>query len=110
MNIYYIFIEAKPLLNNEESKEFAGAYINCWVNTKDEATAKEKAIEYVYDQGWEVLNIEEIFITNKERYIDEPDSLECFNQAIYQGIGAIFYTWPIGDEDEFKSNIPERQE
>lgn len=100
MNVYYIFLEGKPLLNNKESKEFTGAYINCWVNSKNETTAKDKAIEYVYNQGWEVINIEEVFITNRERYVDEPDSLECFDQAVKYGIGAIFYTWPIGNKDE----------
>jgi hypothetical protein len=99
MNIYYLLIEGKPNLNNEESKEVAGAYINCWVNAKDETTVREKAIEYINTQEWEALNIEEVYITNRERYVDEPDSLECFEQAINCGIGAVFYTWPINDEE-----------
>ena len=94
MDIYYIFLEGKPLPNNRESEELAGAFINCWINSKDEASAKDKAIKYVYNQGWEVLRIKEIFITNCERYGDEPESLNCYNQAIKYGIGAIFYTWP----------------
>lgn len=100
MNIYYIFLEGNPLSDNKESKEFAGAYINCWANSKNKTAAKDKAIEYVHSQGWEVMNIKEIFVTNRERYVDEPDSLECFNQAIKCGIGAIFYTWPISTEEK----------
>lgn len=99
MNIYYIFIEGKPLSSNNESKEFAGAYINCWVNSKNTSTAIDAAKEYVLSQGWQILNIEEIFIATRERYIEDPKSLECFDQAIRYGIGAIFYTWPIGSED-----------
>jgi hypothetical protein len=100
MEIYYLLLEGKPAKNNEESKEAAGAYINCWVNAKNETIAKDKAIKYINGQGWESLNIEEIYITCRERYLDEPDSLECFEQAINCGIGAIFYTWPINDEDD----------
>jgi hypothetical protein len=100
MSIYYILLEGKPLPNNKESEECAGAFINCWVNSKDKATAKKKAIEYVYDQGWQVLNIEEISIVDRERYLDEPDSLECVDNAISCGIGANFYTWPVGSEED----------
>lgn len=100
MNVYYIFLEGKPSLNSPESKEIAGAYINCWVSSKSKNIAKNKAIKYVNKQEWEVLNIEEIFLANRERYLDEHESLECFDQAVDCGIGAIFYTWPIGAEDE----------
>lgn len=41
-----------------------------------------------------------MYVTNRERYIDEPDSLECIEQAISSGIGAIFYIWPINNEDD----------
>lgn len=94
MKMYYILLEGKPLSNNRESEVLAGAYINCWVKSKDEITAKDKVIKYVHNQGWKVLNIKEIFITNRDRYVDEPESLECFNSAIEYGIDAFFYTWP----------------
>ena len=94
VNLIYIFLEGKPLPENEESKEFGGAYINCWVNSIYEDNATDMAIEYVHDQGWKVQKILEIFVTNRERYVDQPDILECFSQAIKYGVGAIFYTWP----------------
>lgn len=77
---------------NEESKKFAGAYMNCWVNSEDETTAKNEAVAYICDQGWQVLHVKEIFIVNRGRYLEEPDSLACFNQAINFGIGAMLYT------------------
>lgn len=100
MNVYYVFMESIPLSNNEESKEFAGAFVNCWVYTKDENSARNKAINYVKNQGWKVINIEDIFISDSEMYDDEPDSLECFNQAIESGVGATFYIWShVGEDD-----------
>lgn len=100
MGIYYLLIEGKPYINNEESKEVAGAYINYWVKAKDTTTAKDTAIKYIRTQEWETLNIEEIYVTKRERYVDEPDSLECYDQAINSGVGAIFYTWPIDEEND----------
>lgn len=101
MNVYYIFLEGKPFESNDESKEAAGAYINCWVKSTDEASAKCEAIKYLHDvEGWQVLNIEEIYIAKQAWYKKEPESLKCFNQAVDCGIGVIFYIWPIGCEDE----------
>jgi hypothetical protein len=45
MGIYYLLLEGKPYINNEESKEVAGAYINCWVKAKDTTTAKDTVIK-----------------------------------------------------------------
>lgn len=100
MDIYYLLLEGKPYINNEEGKEVSGAYINCWVKANNETTAKDDAIKYINSQEWEPLNIEEMYVTNRERYIDEPDSLECYDQAINSGVGAIFYTWSIDEEDD----------
>lgn len=95
MNIYYLMVEARPLPENEESKEFGGAYINCWIKSKDETSAKSKVSEYVFDEGWEIIDIEDFFIVTREIYLEEPNSLDCFDQAVNFGIGANFYTWPI---------------
>jgi hypothetical protein len=56
-------------------------------------------VEYVDDEGWKILSIDEIFIAEREQYSDE-ESLECFDQAVNCGVGAVFYTWPLGSEDE----------
>ena len=102
MDIYYIFMEARPLPGNKESKKSAGAYINCWVKAADEATAKKEAIRHIHDnEGWQVLYTEETFIANREMYLDTPESLKCFDRAAACGIGLFFYIWPKGCEDEF---------
>ena len=99
MKIYYLLLEGRPSINNEEREGVAGAYINCWIKAKDDTDAKDKALEYVTAEGWEIMNIEEICIVKRERYVDMPDSLECYKRAINCGIGAIFNTWPIDAED-----------
>lgn len=90
MRIYYLLLEGRPSIGNEEREEVAGAYINCWIKAKDETTAKDKAIEFVTAEGWEITNIEEMFIAKRERYADLPESLECYERAVNRGVGAIF--------------------
>ncbi len=101
MSIYYLLLEGRPLPSNAESNEFAGAYISCWIDAKNEGSARMRAIRHIHDEeDWQTINIEEIYIADRRRYMEESDSLACFDQAIESGIGVIFYTWPIGGDDE----------
>lgn len=100
MKIYYLLLEGKPYTDNGESKEVLGAYINCWVKAKNKKAAEDLAIEYISSEGWETLNIEEMWIAEREQYVDEPDSLEFYDQAVAYGAGAVFYTWSIDDNDD----------
>jgi hypothetical protein len=100
MKIYYLFLEGRPSINNEEREEVAGAYINCWIKAKDKTAARDKALEYVTAEGWEIVSIEEICSVKRERYANIPDSLECYERAVNCGIGARFYMWSIDAEDK----------
>ena len=65
--------EGKPYINNEESKEVSGAYINCWVKANDETTAKDDAIKYINSQEWELLN---------KNYNDLADEIDRLRELI----------------------------
>ena len=98
MIIYYLMAEAVPHHDNPESKEYSGAYINCWVKADTPADAVKKAKEYIHNENWDFVSIEDIFSVQRERYLEDPDSLECYDNAIQYGLDAIFYTWPIDSE------------
>ena len=98
MIIYFVMVEAVPNHSNPESKEYSGAYINCWVKADTSADAVKKAKEYIRNENWDFVSIEEFFSVQRERYLEEPDSLECYDNAIQCGLDAIFYTWPIDSE------------
>lgn len=95
MTIYCVMIEAVPNRKNSESKEYGGAYVNCWIKADAPVEAVEKAKGYIHKENWNFVNIEDIFSVQRERYLDEPDSLECYDNAVQYGLDAIFYTWPI---------------
>ena len=98
MNIYYLLIQARPYTNNDEAKEVGGAYINCWVNAKNQKSAIKIAKHYIDSEGWETISIEEVYLSSRNYYDDEPDSQSCFDSARKYGIGAIFNTWAIEDD------------
>lgn len=66
--------------------------------------ALNRAKNYLSNQGWEVINVEDQFITSRDMYIGEAEEddelLECFDEAMRDGISAIFYTYSEEDEIE----------
>ena len=100
--IYYLMVEATPHHDNPESKEYGGAYINCWVKADTPADAEQKAKEYIHGQYWSFVKLEDVFTVQREQYLDEPDSLDGYDNAVQYGLDAIFYTWPMEQPEETK--------
>lgn len=94
MTIYYLMVEAVPHRSNPESQEYGGAYVNCWVKADTPYDALNKVKEYICEQNWVFCQTEDMFTVQREQYDDEPDSLECYDNALQYGFDAVFYTWP----------------
>jgi len=103
MTIYFFQIKTIPHIDNPEREECVGAFVNCWVKTINEKSAWTKAKKYVINEGWDVVSIEDQFIAKRNMYegdSEAEESLECFNEAIRDGISAIFYTWSDEDDED----------
>lgn len=103
MKIYYFMIHAVPKKDNPESEEFIGAFVNCWVKGSTHLTALNEAEKYIDSEGWTATNIEDAYITERERYIGDPDSiesLECYDAACDYGVAGIFYTYATEEDEE----------
>ena len=99
MKIYYVMSEGEPKETNPERAEALGAYIDVWVHTDSLEDAVQKAGDYVDQEGWTVIGIEESAEVSREDYADDPDLLECYDEACEKGISALFYTWDDSDEE-----------
>ena len=58
MTIYYLMIEAIPCRNNPESKEFGGAFVNCWVKASTQKEALKRVQEYIKSENWMFIKTE----------------------------------------------------
>lgn len=97
MDIYYLMIEAVPNPDNPESAKCKGAYINFWIKASTFEEALSLANEYIAEENWSYINTEDTGIAKRE-LIDDPDALECYDEACENGLGAAFYCWE-NDED-----------
>ena len=103
MTIYYLMIEAIPCRNNPESKEFSGAFVNCWVKASTQKDALKRVQEFIKNENWIFMKVEDIWEAQRQSYIDLPDSLECYDEACEIGLSAVFNTWPIDGDNNNKS-------
>ena len=103
MAIYYLMIEATPGSSNPESKEFGGAFVNCWIKATTKKDALKRAKEYITEENWMFIKAEEIWVAHRKNYIDLPDSLECYDEACETGFSAIFNTWSIDENNNNES-------
>ena len=103
MAIYYLMIEATPNSSNPERKELGGAYINCWVKATTQKDALKKVKEYICEENWSFIKLEDIWVAQRQNYTDLPDSLECYDEACENGLSAIFNTWPIDENSNNES-------
>ena len=103
MTIYYLMIEAIPYRNNPESKEFGGAFVNCWVKASTQKDALKRVQEFIKNENWIFMKVEDIWEAQRQSYIDLPDSLECYDAACEIGLSAVFNTWPFDGDNNNKS-------
>ncbi|WKA56218.1 hypothetical protein [Planococcus shixiaomingii] len=97
MAIYYFKFEATPNPDNPEREQYEGAIVNCWVDGTSMKPALTEAAKYVKNEGWKIEKMDDSFKVERERYEGNPElseSLECFDQALREGVSALFYVWP----------------
>lgn len=97
MGIFYFLYEAVPRSDNPEKDHCAGAYIAVWVDSFDVHSAETEAKNYIHEEGWQVIGMEEQDIVCREYYEQHHELhefLEGYDEAETNGISSIFYVWP----------------
>lgn len=104
--VFLITIEAKPKLGSKESREFAGAYCNCWVNAEDLRTAERRTVQIMKENNWIAYRFDEWSLVDSEFYRDwkpkEEGDLDISgfaDQALVDGAVLVSHTFPIDAPD-----------
>jgi len=105
--LFLIRLVAEPKRENPEANECGGAYVNVWVNTATLREAEESAIAAIQEDGWQPLRLDHWEIVCRDCYAESEDSdedmqgtLDAVEDAFESGLGLVFYTWPLVEEDE----------
>lgn len=98
MPVFLLRFQASPL-TDRSAGDVGGAFINCWVQRDTMADADETARKLITDQGWIITEEVEAAEVRREQ-VDEESGLEYFEQCLIDGEVAVFYSYPIEDEEE----------
>lgn len=94
--MFLFTIVAKPSPDNEEYKNAGGAYINVWIDFKEQEAAEAIAKFYIEDSDWVTEETGEVsWVTEEE--IDSDDDYLCFMEAKECGSCLVFHSWPEND-------------
>jgi hypothetical protein len=108
MGMFFFNITAGPKPGDERTADAGGAYVNCWVNFQIEDGAELLARFYIEEAGWLPAETEEARWVEEEDYEDEPELLQYFREAEQDGASFVFYSWPVGgEEDEDEEDLHE---
>jgi len=91
--MYFIILEATPQRDNPRREEFGGAFAACWVATDDPAVAEQEARSVLADAGWDARRVDEHYPVDRERYLENPESLRRYDQAVVDGVCINLNTW-----------------
>ena len=93
--------EVQPLPENQEYQTVGGAYANCFVLAENPKRAMKAAAENFVDNHWRILTLEEgPEIWLRENYLDEPEALRRYDEAVENGECYVFHQWPNDPQDE----------
>ncbi len=93
MSVYMLMYHAKPFPDNPESLNCVGAYINCCVVAESQFNAQKIALKEINNQNWLIIELEEGYDVFEEDFIQNPNSLERYKQALIDGALYTFHTY-----------------
>lgn len=105
--LFLVTIKATPEPGSEEFGEAGGAFVNCWINVDDLATAEGVATAMIEENGWRAIRLDDWELVTLETYADRepteedaPDLRELVAQAFVDGAACVFHTWAIDSDEE----------
>jgi hypothetical protein len=94
MKMYFLVYHATPLPDLNNSANFGGAYISCWIEADTLRRAEKISRREIKQAKWKVLTREEAYETRAEYYIGNPSGLEYFQQALTDKWVLRIHTYP----------------
>ena len=93
--MYYFLFLAHPKSGSEHEAKCAGAYVNCWIDFKNQGGAEQLARIALEDDGWIIDKCDEVRCPTRADYEspDDREYLEFFDQAHKDGWSFVFNCW-----------------
>lgn len=94
--MFCVRIRARPDTEGA-SQEWAGAYVNCYIDFPDSRGAEVLARWYVADLGWLPESVLQMHSVDFDQV--EPEFEKYIDEAQSEGYCVVIHGWPVGADD-----------
>ena len=94
-----IAIHAKQNSDYPHEKQYAGAYIDCYIKDQTEKNALYIAKGWIAESGWDVLTVEEQREISEEDYAPESEGRDFVRQALTDEEVFVYHIYERDDEE-----------
>ena len=98
MPMFFVQFEATPQLDNPDSRNSAGAFVNCWIARDTIEEAIRVGREWIAGEGWIVNEPDEAYVVDESWYRPGAKGREYFEQALIDREVFVFYCFPDQEE------------
>jgi hypothetical protein len=99
-SLYIVTIEALPAPGSEHFALYGGAYIDVFTDDSTIEAAIETARHEAEEAGWHIQRVQRAVWVTRTDFDDDAEALECFEQALVDGVVSLVQTYPLGREDD----------
>jgi hypothetical protein len=93
--IYFVYEVSPDDGSTPEGKIYAG----CWINLDDEELASARAVKFIKEQGYNIVNCVESYPITRADYTDSSDGLEYFEQALIDDEVLVLFMSEVGEDE-----------
>jgi hypothetical protein len=95
--VIFIQFEAMPTQAVAERDNVAGAYVNCWVQTRDPEQAEARGRHWIAQEGWVIVSMTQWRPVDVDAETRGPDA-EYILEALRADGSIVFHRWsPAGE-------------
>lgn len=98
--VWYFIFKVSPKPNTSLAEEAGGAFVNCWIDFREQEGAKHLAKFYLDQEGWQYEETQEATWVEKVDYDDDAIGMQHFSEAEVNSACFVINEWPNNGEDE----------
>ena len=98
--MWYFVLKVSPKPETEHATKAGGAFVNCWIDFREQEGAEHLAKFYLTQDGWDYEETQEVAWVDRATYDPDSDGLRYFIEAEANSTSFVVNTWPANGEDE----------
>jgi hypothetical protein len=95
--VIFIQFEAMPTQAVAERDNVAGAYVNCWIQTRDPEQAESRGRHWISEEGWVVVSVKQWRPVDVDAESVGPEA-EYVLEALRADGSIVFHRWSHAGE------------